>query len=43
MRNRKVYDGRGEKEKPEKGKAEKEKKKQIPRFARDDMTELRAG
>jgi hypothetical protein len=43
MRNRKVYDGRGKKEKSEKGKAEKEKKKQIPRFARDDMTELGAG
>src|SRR6516162_1311619 len=32
MRNRKVYDGQGEKEKSEKGKR-KEKKKQIPYFA----------
>jgi hypothetical protein len=32
MRNRKVYDEHGEKEKSEKGKR-KEKKKQIPYFA----------
>jgi hypothetical protein len=41
MRNRKVYDGQGEKEKSEKGKKKRKgKKKQIPRFAWDDMNEL---
>jgi hypothetical protein len=41
MRNRKVYDGQGEKEKSEKGKKKRQgKKTQIPRFASDDMNEL---
>jgi hypothetical protein len=41
MRKRKVYDGQGKRRNRKKGRGKK--KKQIPRFARDDMNDLETG